>query len=39
MVKFRANLKKVGVVSGFIKKIKGFLAILVFYGISRNSFL
>jgi hypothetical protein len=31
-------LKKLEVVSGFIKKIKGFPTILVFFGISQNCF-
>jgi hypothetical protein len=33
-----ANLKKVGIVSGFIKKSKGFPVILTFSRISQNCF-
>jgi hypothetical protein len=38
MVKSSANLKNVGVVSGFIKKPNGFPAILSFFRISQNCF-
>jgi hypothetical protein len=38
MVKSSANLKNVGVVSGFIKKPNGFPAILSFVRISQNCF-
>jgi hypothetical protein len=39
MIKFRANLIKVGVVFVFTKKSKDFLVILAFSKISRNCFL
>jgi hypothetical protein len=38
MIKFSANLKNVGVISGFIKKPKGFSEILSFFRISQNYF-